>query len=118
MQRTLLRDAELHGARLRAGERVVMVYSSANRDEGVFEEPQRFRVDRRPNEHLAFGLGTHFCLGANLARMEIGVVIGRLLERLPELELEPGARPLRAPRPIITGLLRLPVVAGAARARP
>ena len=57
-----------------------MSYTSANRDERVFDEPGVFRVDRAPNEHLTFGFGAHYCLGANLARMEIGVVVGRLLE--------------------------------------
>ncbi len=115
MRRTLTRDVELCGSKLRAGESVVLLYSSANRDELVFEAPQSFRIDRQPNPHLAFGSGTHFCLGANLARMEISVVIGRLLDRLPELELAPGARPLRAPSPILNGLVRLPVVTGAPR---
>ncbi len=116
MRRTLLRDAELRGQKLGAGESVVMIYASANRDELVFEAPQRFRIDREPNEHLAFGMGTHFCLGASLARMEIAVVIGRLLERLPELALAPGTRPTRAASPIVNGLARMPVVSGAARA--
>jgi cytochrome P450 family 142 subfamily A polypeptide 1 len=110
MRRTLLRDAELRGHQLRAGESVVMIYPSANRDEAVFESPQSFRVDRRPNEHLSFGMGTHFCLGANLARMEIRVAVGRLLERLPDLELAPGTRPERAFSPIINGLVSMPVV--------
>ena len=71
LRRTLLCDAELRGRALRAGESVVLVYASANRDEEVFDAPQRFRIDRDPNEHVAFGIGTHFCLGANLARCRI-----------------------------------------------
>ena len=89
---------------------MVMVYPSANRDEAVFEEPDRFRVDRTPNDHLALGWGSHFCLGANLARMEVRVAIGRLLERLPDLRPEPGTRPTRSWSSIINGLERLPVV--------
>jgi len=92
LRRTLLRDAELRGRRLREGESALLLYCSANRDEEVFGDPQAFRIDRQPNEHLAFGIGPHFCLGANLARMEIAVAIGQLVERLPDLRLAPGAR--------------------------
>ena len=76
---------------------------SANRDEEVFADPFAFRVDRSPNEHLTFGLGPHYCLGANLARMEIETVIGALLERLPDLRLAPGARVREARNPILVG---------------
>jgi cytochrome P450 family 142 subfamily A polypeptide 1 len=110
LRRTLARDAELGGKKLREGESVLMLYGSANRDEAVFDEPQRFRVDRSPNDHLAFGVGSHFCLGANLARMEIEVVIGRILERLPDLELAPGEAVVETPHPIIRWLERMPVV--------
>jgi cholest-4-en-3-one 26-monooxygenase len=92
LRRTLLRDTELRGRRLCAGESALLLYLSANRDEEVFADPYAFRVDRQPNEHLAFGIGPHFCLGANLARMEIAVAIGLLVERLPDLRLAPGAR--------------------------
>ena len=95
---------------LREGVSVLMLYASANRDEAVFDEPERFRVDRTPNDHLAFGIGSHFCLGANLARMEIEVVIGRILERLPDLQLAPGEAVVESPHPIIAWLERMPVV--------
>ena len=95
LRRTLVKDAELAGKQLREGDSVLLLYCSANRDEAVFEDPYAFRVDRTPNEHLAFGIGPHFCLGANLARMEIAVVVERVLARLPGLGLAPGERPRR-----------------------
>ena len=110
LRRTLVQDAELGGKRLRKGESVLMLYASANRDEAVFEDPYAFRVDRSPNEHLAFGLGPHFCLGASLARMEIGVVISRLLERLPDLALAPGTRPREGTNSILYALDEMQVV--------
>jgi cytochrome P450 len=110
LRRTLVQDAELGGKRLRKGESVLMLYASANRDEAVFEDPYAFRVDRSPNEHLAFGLGPHFCLGASLARMEIGVVISRLLERLPDLALAPGTRPREGKNSILYALDEMQVV--------
>ena len=110
MQRTVMRDTELAGRKLEKGSVVVMSYSSANRDEGVFDEPERFSIDRKRNEHVSFGFGSHFCMGANLARMEIGNAIFRLLERLPDLELAPGTQPTRFPSPIVNGLLNLPAV--------
>ena len=86
--RTAAEDFELGGTLVRAGEDVAMFYPSANRDESVFEDPYRFDVARRPNDHLAFGgYGTHFCLGANLARWQIRATLRRLLPLLPRLEL-------------------------------
>jgi len=110
LRRTALRDVELRGRSVRAGDSLVLLYLSANRDEEVFEDPQAFRVDRRPNDHLTFGLGTHFCLGANLARMEMRVAIGRTLERLPDLELDAAAKPLYFRSSVMNGLDRLPAV--------
>ena len=81
LRRTLLRDAELRGRRLRAGESVLLLYVSANRDEEVFADPYRFDIGRRPNDHLAFGFGEHFCLGTGLARLEIRVMFEELLAR-------------------------------------
>jgi cytochrome P450 len=79
----------------REGDSVVMSYTSANRDERAFDDPEAFRIDRAPNEHLTFGFGVHYCLGANLAKMEIATVFDRLLERLPDLRLAPGAEIVR-----------------------
>jgi cholest-4-en-3-one 26-monooxygenase len=85
-RRTATRDTEIRGQAIGRGDRVVVWYSSANRDESVFEDPDRFDIGREPNEHLAFGFGRHFCLGASLARMEIRVVFESLLARGIEVE--------------------------------
>src|SRR5262249_42619261 len=69
-RRTATRDCELAGQLIREGDKVVVFFPSANRDDTVFDDPDRFVLDRHPNPHLAFGYGTHFCLGAQLARME------------------------------------------------
>ena len=88
MGRTALRDALIRGQRIRAGERLVLWYASANFDEAVFPEPMRFDVARSPNEHVAFGGGgPHFCLGASLARLELRVVLEELLARVGALRL-------------------------------
>ncbi|MFQ5668252.1 MAG: cytochrome P450 [Candidatus Binatia bacterium] len=94
-RRTAMEDTEIRGQKIRAGDKVVMFYASANRDEEVFDEPDRFDVGRTPNEHLAFGIGEHFCLGAQLARLETRVVFEELLRRLPDVEL---AGPVERPR--------------------
>jgi cytochrome P450 len=87
-RRTATRDAQLRGQRIRAGDKVVMFYPSANRDEEVFSDPDRFDVRRAPNPHLAFGGGgAHYCLGANLARLEIRCLFDAVLDRLREIEL-------------------------------
>jgi cholest-4-en-3-one 26-monooxygenase len=109
MRRVALRDTTLRERKILEGQSVVMVYASANRDEAVFEEAHRFLVDRRPNEHLAFGFGPHYCLGANLARMEVRVVLQRILERLPRLRLSEGGRAVPTPSALIDGLAELPV---------
>jgi cytochrome P450 family 142 subfamily A polypeptide 1 len=110
MQRTVMRDTELGGRKIEAGSIVVMAYGSANRDEEVFDEPQRFLIDRVRNDHVSLGFGTHFCLGANLARMEIRNAVARLIERLPDLELAPGTEPTRFPSAIVNGLVHMPTV--------
>jgi cytochrome P450 family 142 subfamily A polypeptide 1 len=100
MTRTLTRDTELCGQPLRAGDKALLLYESANHDEAHFDEPGRFDVARVPNDHLAFGFGAHFCLGASLARLEIAAMIEHVLRRLPDLELatdEPLPRFLGAP---------------------
>jgi len=87
MHRTITRDVELGGACLRAGDKALLLYESANFDDAHFDEPERFDVRRAPNDHLAFGFGAHFCLGASLARLEVSTMLARVLERLPDLEL-------------------------------
>jgi cytochrome P450 len=96
MMRTATRAVEIRGQAIRAGERVVMWYPSANRDEDVFPEPDRFDVSREPNAHLAHGSGEHFCLGTGLARLELTVLFEELLRRLPDLELAGQPEPLRS----------------------
>jgi len=86
MNRTATRDVELGGRQLRAGDKVLVLYESANFDESHFDDPDRFDVERSPNDHLAFGFGAHFCLGASLARLEVVTMVERLLRRLPDFE--------------------------------
>jgi cytochrome P450 family 142 subfamily A polypeptide 1 len=93
----------------------VLLYPSANRDEAVFDDPFRFDVTRWPNEHLAFGFGVHFCLGANLARTELRVMFEELLRRLPDLQLVDDAEPPRRVSNFITGYERMPVRFGPRR---
>lgn len=109
-RRTATQDTEIRGQKIRAGQKVVVLYQSANRDESVFEDPEVFRVDRTPNDHVAFGIGAHFCLGANLARFEIRVALRELLRRLPDLRVAPGAGPVRVSSPLVMGIESLPVV--------
>ncbi len=110
MQRTVLSETTLRGKTLREGDRVVMVYGSANRDEEVFEDAEAFRIDRTPNEHVTFGFGSHFCLGASLARMEIAGALRQLLTRLPDITLAPDSEPERLRSAMVNGLTCLPVV--------
>jgi cholest-4-en-3-one 26-monooxygenase len=97
MRRTVTVDHELHGQQLREGDQVLLMYGAANTDDREFDEPDRFDVTRRPNHHLAFGFGTHFCLGANLARLELRVLFEELLRVLPDIRLVPGHEPEFAP---------------------
>jgi len=101
--KSVLRDTELHGRELRAGERLVLFYASANRDPEVFDEPDRFDVTRHPNRHLGFGWAEHFCLGAQLARLELEVLFGTLLSRLAMLRLD-GEPPHYRPGLVFRGL--------------
>jgi cytochrome P450 len=106
-RRTATRDTELGGQKIREGAKVVMWYSSANRDEAVFEQPYRFDVRRAPNEHVGFGgPGPHHCLGAHLARREMRVIFRELFERLPDLEVT--GPPERLASNFIHGLKHMP----------
>jgi cholest-4-en-3-one 26-monooxygenase len=95
-RRTATQDTELNGAKIRAGDKVTMWYPSANRDESVFTNPDTFDVSRSPNEHLAFGVGEHFCLGASLARLELVILFEVLLRRMPDLALDGKPKRLRS----------------------
>jgi len=107
IMRTATRDVELRDRSIREGDRVVMWNASANRDEEVFADPYRFDIARQPNDHLAFGYGEHFCLGANLARLELRVMVDELLRRLPDMI--PAGPPERLRSNLLAGIKHLPV---------
>ncbi len=110
MARVATRDVELAGAQIKAGQELLLLYPSANRDEAVFEHADTFDITRSPNPHLAFGFGAHFCLGNQLARLELRVMVERILARLPELRLatERAALPRRQAN-FISGIEEMPV---------
>jgi cholest-4-en-3-one 26-monooxygenase len=113
-RRTATADTELGGKAIKAGDGVVLWYISANRDEKYFDSPDSFRVDRTPNEHIAFGgRGPHFCLGANLARSEINKIYVEVYSRLHNLELAGDISRLRSN--FINGIKHMPVTFSAAR---
>jgi cytochrome P450 family 142 subfamily A polypeptide 1 len=97
--RTATRDSKLGGRCIREGEQVLLLYPSANRDAAEFADPDAFRVERKPH-HLGFGIGSHFCLGANLARMELRVVFEELLRRLPDMDYAAGG-PVLVPSALV-----------------
>lgn len=107
MSREATADTEIGGHKISAGEKVIMWYPSANRDEDVFDEPYRFDVARSPNDHIAFGIGEHFCLGAGFARKEIKVMFEELLQRFPDIQLTGPPDLLRSN--FINGIKHLPV---------
>ncbi len=107
-RRTAMTDVSLEGAEIKKGDKVVFFHISANRDESVFENPDVFDITRNPNPHMAFGGGgPHFCLGANLARMEIMVMFEHLLDRMPDITQTGPAQRLQSP--FISGIKHLPV---------
>jgi cytochrome P450 len=106
-RRTALTDTVLGGAEVKAGDKVAMVYTSANRDEAVFADSQRFDIARAPNPHLSFGIGAHFCLGSHLARLEGRVFFEELLAAFGQIEL--AGRPARLRSNLNNGLSSLPV---------
>jgi cholest-4-en-3-one 26-monooxygenase len=110
MARVATRDVELAGAQIRAGQELLLLYPSANRDEDVFEHADVFDITRSPNPHLAFGFGAHFCLGNQLARLELRVMVERVLARLPDLRLatERSALPRRQAN-FISGFEEMPM---------
>src|SRR4051812_44249331 len=103
MARTATRDVELRGETIREGQKLLLLYPSANRDEDVFEDPFRFDITRAPNEHVAFGFGTHFCLGNSLARLELQVMFEQLLDRLPGIHLVDPTEPEHRPANFVSG---------------
>jgi cytochrome P450 len=107
-RRTATRDVELRGQRIKAGDKVVTWYISANRDEEVFPDPYRFDVTRTPNDHVTFGPGgPHFCLGAHLARLETKILFQELLPRLRSIEFVGPVERIRSD--FVNGIKRMPV---------
>jgi cytochrome P450 len=92
--RTAMRDAEIGGQPIRAGDKVLIYWASANRDEGEFPEPDRFDPTRRSNRHLAFGAGPHRCAGSNIARLNLRVALEEIVTRLHDVRLQDGAEPI------------------------
>lgn len=109
MSRTATRDVELGGQQVREGDTVLLLYPSANRDEDVFDDPFRFDVERSPNDHIAFGMGSHFCMGNGLARLELRVMFEQLLHRLPDLALVDENEPEYRPANFVSGYESMPV---------
>ena len=110
MNRTATVDIEVHGQQVKEGDRILLLYPSANRDETVFTEPDRFDITRTPNDHVAFGaFGRHHCLGAPLARLELRVLFEELLARLPDLQLVSQDEPARRRGNFVLGIEHLPV---------
>jgi cytochrome P450 len=105
--RTATEDVELRGQRIRAGDNLCLFYPSANRDEEVFGDPFQFRIDRDPNRHIAFGIGEHVCLGANLARLELRVIFAELARRLEDVSLAGTVSRLRSS--FVGGIKRMPI---------
>ena len=107
MKRTALRDAEVRGQTIREGERLVLFYASANRDDEVFDHPFTFDVTRHPNRHVGFGWAEHFCLGAHLARASTHALVHELAGRVESLEFSGPV--LQTESSFVVGLKSLPV---------
>ena len=107
MRRTAARDVELRGQKIREGDHLILFYASANRDEDVYEDPFRFRIDREPNHHLGFGIGEHFCLGSHLARRSQRALFAELARRLEVVEL--AGEPQWIQSSFVVGLKHLPI---------
>lgn len=106
--RTVTEDHTYKGVDFKQGDRILMLYQSANRDEDIFDRPDELILDRSPNPHLAFGIGPHFCLGANLARMEVKTVFQELLSRLPDITVPDQAPLHRGRSSLVLALQHLP----------
>lgn len=104
MCRVAIADTDVGGHPIGTGQQLVLMYSSANRDPAHFTDPERLDVTRHPNNHLSFGFGTHFCLGAALARLEIRVFFEELLRRVRRIRLAPGRKPVEMPNAFVYGL--------------
>lgn len=110
MARTATDDIDFHGKTIGKGTKLLLLYSSANRDASHFHDPDTFDITRSPNDHIAFGAGPHFCLGASLARLELRVFFDRLLDTFPDLELASDVEPSYRPANFISGYETMEVV--------
>ena len=106
-RRTATRDTKVGGHSIRKGEKLVMYYGAANRDPRIFRNPETFDITRKPNPHIAFGTGTHFCMGSHMARLEMRVTLEELLVRFPNLHLK--SPPERLHSNFISGIKRMPI---------
>ena len=109
-RRTATKDVELGGKTIREGDKVIMWYAGCNRDPEVFEDPHTFNIDRSPNLQLSFGVGEHFCLGANLARLSLKLVFEELLGAITDIKLE--APPRRLHSNLINGVKEMQISYG------
>jgi cholest-4-en-3-one 26-monooxygenase len=110
LARTVVSDTQLSGQALSAGERLILLYESGNRDESIFENPDTFNISRQPNRHLSFGgFGPHHCLGAHLARLEIRVMLEEMLRRLPKLKKAGAGTPVKRYGTFVLGFETVPV---------
>ncbi len=109
MGRTAMRDVVIRDQKIQEGQQLMLFYPSANRDEDIFTDGQAFDIRRQPNPHVAFGFGTHFCLGASLARLECRLMFTELLRRLPDLNLATDAPLPRRASNFVSGLEAMPV---------
>ncbi len=110
LRRTATADTELGGKKIKGGDKVAVYFTSANRDEAVFADPQHFDVRRTPNPHLSFGIGSHFCLGAHVARLQARLFFEELLSGFSTIEL--GDKPTKVRSNLTNGFRRLPVHLG------
>jgi len=106
-RRTARSDTRIGHQEIRKSEMVVLYCGAANRDPEVFDDPERFDITRRPNPHVAFGVGTHFCMGSHIARLEMRVTLEEFLRRFPNVSL--AGPPQRLPSNFINGIDRLPL---------
>ena len=109
MCRVAARDTSIGDVDVKEGQQIVLMYSAANRDEDVFEDPQRFDVTRNPNPHIAFGFGTHFCLGTSLARLELRIMFEQLVTRLDDWAYADDIGPRRLPNAFVRGITEFPI---------
>ena len=110
MARVATRDVEVGGQLIEEGQKLLLLYPSANRDEDVFDDPFTFDAERTPTEHVAFGFGTHFCLGNSLARLELRVMFEQLLTRCPDLRLAEDQEPAHRAANFVSGYEKMPVL--------